>query len=410
MDQAQATPAPANGAEAAAVAAAGSTPNIASAPAPEVTDNGAAEASAASASPSWEDLVSSVFADDAPAPNQGEHKRSASSGGSERQPQAAESRRGGNAAAELDKPTEGAAADPNAVPVVTEGTSERPTEIMVPTPSGEWRKATPDELIKWQNQARYASGADERFIEARQLREEAAAAKAEAEALRKQMLENPWDVLQSQGVDADKLVQQRLLEQYQLAEMDDETRAIYLENKRLKEEQQQLAKQRSAFEAAQTQRQRAAEAQHFRDHVMPRIKANFEKQGVPDVPLAHQMMAQKLRQARDAGVSIQEMDPGMFADRVAAELRETVRKSLANVSGNELLQLLGKDVVNAINQALVSEYKARQQRVRHVPQAEPQTQSGVVDRRKAKPKGTKQLTAKQWKAIERGKATYNDFL
>lgn len=362
--------------------------------------------------PRWADLVSSVFGDGlpspSPAPGSVQSNASGNAGGAGREAQANDpSASDGNAPGPKAATGDGApAATDQEISAAVPG--DRPSELMVPTPSGEWRKATADEIVRWQNQSRYAQGADQRFREAKALREQADEVRREAESLKQKLLQRPWEALSEAGLDFDQIASERLYQRYQLENMDPETRQIYEENQRLQRMKGDLERQRQALEQDEQSKKNQAEVEYFKAQLLPRIGTAFEKAGVPDVELAHSIMSQKLRVQRDAGASLRDIDPALLVDDVAKQLQTTVKSSLSKMSGKALLDMLGKDVVNAVNAALVSEYK-RRRATQHVPQDDAEPGDLPKTRRTRTQKKPQVLTYKQLRDIERGRARLSDF-
>lgn len=199
-----------------------------------------------------------------------------------------------------------------------------------------------DELVRL---AQLGLGAHEKF-------EQAAKTRKQTEALVELLQKDPTKALASMGHDMRKLAEQFIMEEAQKQMMSPEERQkaeIQAEIQRLRQEKEDLVKQKREEQIQQLQTKYEADIQ---DQIIGAI----DKYKLPKNPKTVARMAEYMATALEHGYEVTAAD---VAPRVRSDLEDEHKSLFAHYDVEELLKVLGEDQLKKIRQYEVNKVKAK---------------------------------------------------
>lgn len=199
------------------------------------------------------------------------------------------------------------------------------------------------------NDLQLAHGSDKRFKEAKKLR-------GQALDLINKILENPEEILtnealKARGFDFRDVAERYLYKQLQLEQMSDSERRAYENEQRIKkyEEQEALSKKQIEEQKINTLKEQ------YRESYQQQFISAVESTKLPKAPWVFSRMAEHMKTAIRKGYK--DVTPLDVAPLVKQEWLEANRATLANVSDEELSEVLPKEMAERIRKQNIAKSK-----------------------------------------------------
>lgn len=199
------------------------------------------------------------------------------------------------------------------------------------------------------NDLQLAHGSDKRFKEAKKLR-------GQALDLINKILENPEEILtnealKARGFDFRDVAERYLYKQLQLEQMSDSERRAYENEQRIKkyEEQETLSKKQIEEQKINTLKEQ------YRESYQQQFISAVESTKLPKAPWVFSRMAEHMKTAIRKGYK--DVTPLDVAPLVKQEWLEANRATLANVSDEELSEVLPKEMAERIRKQNIAKSK-----------------------------------------------------
>lgn len=199
------------------------------------------------------------------------------------------------------------------------------------------------------NDLQLAYGSDKRFKEAKKLR-------GQALDLINKILENPEEILtnealKARGFDFRDVAERYLYKQLQLEQMSDSERRAYENEQRIKkyEEQETLSKKQIEEQKINTLKEQ------YRESYQQQFISAVESTKLPKAPWVFSRMAEHMKTAIRKGYK--DVTPLDVAPLVKQEWLEANRATLANVSDDELSEVLPKEMAERIRKQNIAKSK-----------------------------------------------------
>ena len=199
------------------------------------------------------------------------------------------------------------------------------------------------------NDLQLAYGSDKRFKEAKKLR-------GQALDLINKILENPEEILtnealKARGFDFRDVAERFLYKQLQLEQMSDSERRAYENEQRIKkyEEQETLSKKQIEEQKINTLKEQ------YRESYQQQFISAVESTKLPKAPWVFSRMAEHMKTAIRKGYK--DVTPLDVAPLVKQEWLEANRATLANVSDEELSEVLPKEMAERIRKQNIAKSK-----------------------------------------------------
>lgn len=202
-----------------------------------------------------------------------------------------------------------------------------------------------------------AFGSKKRFAEAKKLR-------GQALDLVNKILESPLEILtseelKSRGFDFKDIAEKYLYEQLQLERMSDQERRAHENEIRLKKYEEHLKKyeEQEALKKKQTEETQINQLkERYRESYQKQFIEAVESSKLPKAPWVFSRMAEHMKTAIRKGYK--DVTPSDVAPLVKQEWLEANRATLANVSDDELDNVLPKDMADRIRKKNLEKTKS----------------------------------------------------
>lgn len=221
----------------------------------------------------------------------------------------------------------------------------------------------PEHFARVQREFSKNVAADQRLMEAANIRKEAEAMRA--------LLNDParvMDLWRQNGIDPDQIATQRIYERMQQEAMSPEQREIAQLRQQIAERERMAEQEKMTAEEQQIEQYRQGYAQWLEANLTEALKA----ENLPKSAYWTKQAAFKLKAANDAGI---DMSPREAVQAAKDEMGDTLREIIGAMDPAQILQILGEETGLKIGQHLATRAKQGRPQVPNQPITAPRNQN-----------------------------------